>query len=276
MARNYLSQKAKIALRQVIAKFQSGDISPVIKIAMIHRDPRDNMPSSRWSFNNQILALSQGGEIDCRTYLQWKSVGRTVIHKPRHVYILRPLMGTVTTNIEDSDEGTEVKYYLRGYKDLLVYPISSTRGKALPTFTYTPRQLPELSFLAKQMGIAVKYAPGGSKYIGMYTSSTSPTLSTKNERIDLHSQDPQVFWHELGHALHARVSGGLSRFSESHKEVVAELFAGIIAQMYGRDISGNVWQYISRYSNDPLMAISQAMSDIEQMLLLIDTLTVKG
>jgi hypothetical protein len=61
-----LSDKAHAALDRVVEQFQSGDLSPVIKIACLQRQG-DPLPSEKWSLCNRILAYigqeGQGGTL---------------------------------------------------------------------------------------------------------------------------------------------------------------------------------------------------------------------
>jgi len=87
------------------------------------------------------------------------------------------------------------------------------------------------------------------------------------QRIRLGSHSPAVFFHELTHAIHARIDGGLKGGQHTDQETVAEFCTAVLMNFYGyKDHTGNAWQYISRYSDKPLEAIGKAMGTVEQVL----------
>ena len=66
-----LSPKAQASIERVIQKFQTGDLSPITKVARIKLDERH----SKWSLSNRILAFIQAQELDCRGFKQWGRQG---------------------------------------------------------------------------------------------------------------------------------------------------------------------------------------------------------
>jgi hypothetical protein len=48
--------------------------------------------------------------------------------------------------------------------------------------------------------------------------------------------------------------------------VVVELIATVLMEMYGHPRRVNCYEYISMYSDDPMRAIGQAISDVEKVL----------
>ncbi len=106
-----LLTKAQTSLNTVVEKFKKGDLSAVVKIAHIRRDPGACHPVDHWPFNNQVLALMQTGSVDCRGFRQWKQAGRSVKKGERAAYILGPCTYTV------EDENGEEKTILKGFTD---------------------------------------------------------------------------------------------------------------------------------------------------------------
>lgn len=248
-----LSEKAQTSLERVINKFKAGDISAISQVARIQLDP--NAPARFWSLSNKVLAFIQAQELDCRGYVQWHQLGRSVKLGCKAVYIVRPL-----TVKKTKDENGEKKDYLAciGFSTYPVFAASDTEGStALPQ--YQPSQLPPLLDVAKKFGIRVDYIPVAPDRLGDTDAS--------GNKIRIGTQDPSVFFHELTHAIHARLTGGLKGGQQVDQEVTAELCATVLMDFYGlRDHSGNAWHYIKHYADDPLTAITKALGTVEDVL----------
>lgn len=253
-----LSAKAQTALGAVIAKFQSGDLSPVTHLATLKRqDGDDPVPFDTWSFNNRIMAYIQsGGSTDCRGYRQWQSVGRQVQKGSRAAFILVPL----TVKKKDKDTGEETMT-VRGFRAVAVFAAKDTEGDPLPEYDYTPTKLPPLTDVAERFGIELTWKPGTPSRLG--------STNQEGTKMTLHSEERGVFFHELAHAMHARLNGQLKGGQHIGQEVIAEFTAAVLMQLYGTDYTGNAWQYIAMYANDPLVAIMKAMSAVGKVLELL-------
>lgn len=119
--------------------------------------------------------------------------------------------------------------------------------------------MPPLANIAKDLGIKVDYVPTTSDRLG--------DCRIDGSKIRLGSQDPSIFFHELAHAIHARIDGGLKGGQQQGQETIAEFTATVLMDFYGiRDHSGNAWKYISQYAKDPLEAITKALVTVEQVL----------
>ena len=252
-----LSPKAQSALDKVIAQFKSGDLSPIIEIARLHHQAGDKpIPSSKWSLGNRILSYIQTGELDCRGYRQWQSIGRQVQKGSKAAFILGPII----VKVENEETGERIQT-LRGFKSIAVFPLSATKGDSLPEFDYTPRELPPLMDTAQRLDIDVNWVP---------TLSHLGSSKTDGSEITLGSHSPAVFFHELAHAAHAKLDGKLKGGQDTHQEAVAEFTATVLMELYGYGSrTGNCWKYISSYAADPLTAIVKALSDIEKVLELL-------
>lgn len=251
-----LSDKAQVSINKVIEKFQTGDLSPISKVARIRLD--QSAPAWNWSLSNKVLAFVQTEEFDCRAFGQWKNVGRNIKRGSTAAYILRPY--TVKTIVEDNGEKQE-KIICVGFSTIPVFPASDTEGEGILQ-NYQPVELPPLYKVAKKFHILVKYLPIAPDRLG----DTQPDGS----KIRLGTQDQSVFFHELAHAIHARIEGGLISGQQTDQETVAEFTSVVLMDFYGiRDNSGNAWRYISHYSKDPLLAITKAMGTIERVLTIL-------
>jgi hypothetical protein len=70
-----LGPNAQAALDKVVEQFESGDLSPIVKIARLQRNG-DSVPSDRWSLSNRILAFVQAGSYDNVGCRHWQQMGR--------------------------------------------------------------------------------------------------------------------------------------------------------------------------------------------------------
>lgn len=247
------SQRAEESMRKVLRQFKSGDLSPITKVARIHLD--DTAPAKKWSLSNKVLAFAQSGELDCRGYRQWEQSGRTVKKGERAVYILRPVM--VRMRKKDSEE-LEEKYTCIGFSTVPVFAASCTEGsKGLSS--YDPIKYPPLYEIAQKLGVQVEYAPIADSKLGDCLADGS--------KIRLGTHDVRIFFHELAHAIHARIDGDLKGGQHAGQETIAEFTSVVLMDLYGfADTTGNAWNYISQYSNDPLLAITKAMGTVEKVL----------
>jgi len=258
-----LSEKAQAALQAVIDVFQSGDLSPIVEIAQIQRDPRDDVPSSHWTLSNLLMAFIQTGDLDARGYQQWRTAGRQVRKGERAAYILAPRIKTV-----ENEQTGEKAQALIGFLGVPVFGFSQTEGDDLPTFDYRPRELPPLQEVAAHLGLSTEYVP--------LPQGTRGKFNPVQKKIALAVHDPKTWFHELGHACHAQIVGKLKPGQDAHQETVAEFTATVLMWLYGfGDRTGNAWQYIQQYHSDPLTAITKALGEVERILALIEEVQSK-
>lgn len=191
--------------------------------------------------------------MDCRGFRQWKEVDRYPSGKAT-AWILYPRIKTITRS-----DGTEEEEF-HGFGTSAVWGYNQTEGKELyDESELVPSEPPPLADIAKTAGIKVKYMP--------LPPSTLGSAKVDGSSIKLGTQDPSVWFHEFGHAIHARVVDGLDMNMYGENEVVAELTAATLMDYYGyRDHSGNAWEYIKRYADDPLQAIQRAASDVGKII----------
>ncbi len=248
-----LSDKAQTSINKVIEKFQKGDLSPIREVMSICLDR--SAPAYKWSLSNKILAFVQAEELDCRGFRQWEEVGRHVKRGSSAVYILRP---TIIKKITVTNGKEEAELSCIGFSSIPVFAASDTDGtQELPK--YQPATLPPLYDIAKKFHILVNYLPISPDRYG--------DTKADGSKIRLGSHDPSVFFHELAHAIHARINGKLKGGQQVDQETIAEFTAAVLMDFYGlKDNSGNAWRYISHYSKDPLLAITKAMGTIEKVL----------
>jgi hypothetical protein len=245
-----ITENAQQIVKQLLDRFQSNDIAPLIEIATLKLTNENCIPAARWSICNQLLAYLQTGEVDCRGFRQWQQVRRYVKKGGHAAYILGP----VTIN----DAETET-LKLVGFKSIPVFPLSATDGEEMPVaVSLAPATLPPLYEVAQAWNIKVDYIPfGGDAYGAFLQARKEIRLATHNEK---------VFFHELAHAAHARLET-LKGGQDPRQETIAEFTACVLMQIYGlRDTSGYTWSYIQSYNHDPVKAIMEALDTINKIL----------
>jgi predicted SprT family Zn-dependent metalloprotease len=88
-----------------------------------------------------------------------------------------------------------------------------------------------------------------------------------------------VFFHELAHAAHGRIKGGLKNGQDPLQEIIAELSAQALCRMVGKkdkDSTGNSYQYIERYAKDIGMSAHNACLKVLKETEKVLTLILKG
>ena len=250
-----LSAKAKASLDKVVKKMKTGDLSDVVRIARIRLSP--DCPASKWSFNNRVMAYMQTGQLDCRGYRQWQKAGRQVKKGERAAWILAP------RSIYKEDEETgERKVKFTYFVGVSVFGAGQTDGEPIGDYLGMPTEPLPLADVAKKWGVRVKWTP---------TPGFLGTCAKDGTKINVGSGDPAVFFHELAHAAHARLDGGLKGGQHTGQETVAEFTAAVLMEMHSLgDRTGNAWRYIEDYAKDPIAAIAKALAKVGQVLALME------
>jgi len=246
-----MTPNAERAMQEVIEKFKTGDLSDIIQIAAFQIPA--SWPSSKWTMGNKMLAYVQARTLNARGFQAWKEVQRHVKKGSHAIYIWAP-------RIVKKEENGEDKTQLIGFFPVSVFPFETTEGEPLKD-DMTPRQLPPLFEVAARLGVTAKYQPVTPDRFG----------DCGHGKINLGTDDPRVFWHELAHAAHQATDAEYKSRSSQYKEIVAEFTACVIANLYGYDYSGNSWEYLKMFSSDPLKAIMKSGQHIDQVLNLILT-----
>ena len=247
------SDKAKASLQTCLKRFEEGDFSTIAEIALLKR--KGDIPFDKWSFSNKIISWAQSGTMDCRGYRQWEQANRKVKKGSRALYILAPLI----TKIEDEETGEKFNRCF-GFKAVPVFSVNDTEGEPID-YGYEEVEPPPLIEVAKAFDLDVTYEP----LLGAYGSAN---LKTGN--IRLATAEEQVFFHELVHAV--RIKSGHMEINDKHdyarEEVIAEFGATVLAEMYGKDISGHAAKYIKHYSEgkDPIKVIIGVLHEVEKVL----------
>jgi hypothetical protein len=244
-----MTPNAERAMAEVLQKFQNGELSELIKIAAFEIPA--SWPSSKWSMGNKMLSYIQARTINARGYQAWKEVRRQVNKGSHSIYIWAPRL------VKKEEKGEE-KTQLIGFIPVSVFPFECTSGEPLKE-DLTPRQLPPLFEVAARLGVSVTFQPVLPDRLGDFGYG----------KINMGTDDPRVYFHELGHAAHQVTDPEYKDRSSQFKEVIAEFTACVLANLYGFDYSGNSWEYLKMFSSDPLKSIMFAGRHIDQVLNLI-------
>lgn len=264
-----LSPKAQASIERVIDKFKWGNLGLITDVVRIQLN--ESAPASKWSLSNRALAYFQAGEIDCRGFQQWRDAGRQVKKGSVAAYIVSPRMLKVRKDkhevVEEDEERNEMK--LVGYTTIPVFGAGSTEGEG-QIAEYAPKEFPPLFDVAKKLGVEVKYGPTPEDRLG--------DCNHIGTVIRLGTYGMAVFFHELAHAVHARIEGPLSgkHGKKERQEIIAEFIAAVLMDFYGYDYSGSAWSYISKFAKDPLLAITTALKTVEQILEVIERAAEEG
>jgi len=253
-----MQDRVKQVLNTIVEKFKSGDIPEAVALATY---PAANVPSSKWSFLNRTLMVLSGTG-DARGFNQWQEAKRHIRKGAKAIYILVPCLKK-----ELNKETGEEEIILKGFKPRPVFMVEDTEGEPLD---YELLKVPELPLMdrAKQWGLSVKAVPGNYQYYGYYAS--------RKKEIVLASPEEKVFFHELAHAGHERIMGGIKGGQEPFQEIVAELSAQALCRLTGREVDGSFghsYRYIEGYAEKmkmtPHAACLKVLGETEKVLNLI-------
>ena len=227
------SEKAKDCLNKIVELFKQGDIPKALAIATI--PPQADIPSAKWSLSNRILQFLADTS-DGRGFQQWKKAGRKVKKGAKAFRILGPKARTIT-DTDDDGRDTE-KIIIAGFFAIPVFRAEDTDGEPLP---YEPATFPPLADVAERFGLSVSYQSFSGRYYGYYQGDS--------KRIVLATHCAQVLFHELAHAAHHRIEGDLKGGQVPDQEIVAELTAATLAQLYCPDVNlGFSYAYVKSYA----------------------------
>ena len=237
------SEKAKECLQRIVDLFKAGNIPKALAVATI--PPQSDIPSAKWSISNRILQFLADTS-DARGFRQWQKADRKVKKGSKAFCILGPKARTVK---ETDDTGTETeKVIVMGFHAIPVFRAEDTDGEPLP---YEPATPPPLADVAEQFGLSVSYQTFASRYYGYYQGAS--------KRIVLATHEFKVFFHELAHAAHERIEGQLTGGQVPSQEIIAELTAATLAQMYCPEANlGFSYDYVKSYAEKSKKTIERA------------------
>lgn len=277
-----MNEKVNQVLEGILARFESGEIPEAIAYSVF---PGADIPSAKWSLVNRILMWISGTK-DARGIKQWNRVGRVVKKGAKSFTILAPRLVKREINgngQSSSDEGIEEftsedvmssetplgnreEKILTGFLAVPVFRVEDTEGKPLD---YENLILPPLPLLdvAESWGVPVRAIPGNYRFRGFF--------DIERNEISLATEEESVFFHELAHVAHQKLSGKLQSGQDWKQEIVAELSAAVLCAIVGKTSRslGNSYRYISGYAEKadltPVQACLRVIKDVEGVLNLI-------
>jgi len=253
-------ERANSELEKIVQLFSTKQLPDLCAKALISSAAK---PSSNWTLGNQLLMLL-AGTADARGFRQWQEVGRSVSKGAKATYILAPVRKRVKRKAsrdlgEPEEEFADV---LVGFMPVPVFRFEDTQGQPLPI--YQPRDPPPLVEVAERFGMKVQYE---SLAPGVYgaTDHVSKTIL-------LATEDHDVFFHELAHAIHRSFEPKTGHGQEPEAETIAQLVAATLARLYGRPADNFSWNYIAAYaaSNSPQQVGRMCMRVLDRTKKVLD------
>jgi hypothetical protein len=174
----------------------------------------------------------------------------------------------VKRKVADPDTGEEREeeaVVVTGFRPVPVFRVEDTVGEPLPPEPdYSPPQLPPLHEVAAKFGVRVEYRPGSWDCpLGQYEPGVG--------KITLFTHDPDVFFHELAHAVHATFRN-LKPGQEPEQELVAETASAVLCELYGyRQYHWHAWRYLEHYAGSGdtqavLKRVMRVLGDVEEVV----------
>lgn len=248
-----IKPKVKNSLDEVLELFEDPEQLPAAIAKTVFSD--SNKPSSEWSTLNRLIMYAHD-TVDARGYKQWQKVDRQVKKGSKAFYISAPM----TTKVEEETESgeTEEKIICYGFTGVPVFRLEDTKGEPLPEPEVS--EDPPLKEIVEALGYELNY-----EFFDGNRGYTDP----ENREIKLSAEDKRTFYHELGHAIHDEITdGGLEYGQRSDQEIVAELTAATICNLYGFEgYLEHSYDYIKSYADgDPYQAAVEVIKDVEEVL----------
>lgn len=225
-----MNQKAQKALDKIVQLFKTGNVPEALSIVLL---PNTAVPSASWSFGNRLLMFLNNTS-DARGFRQWQQVGRSVKKGSKAFAIICP-----STAIKENQYG-EKETIVLGFRTAPVFKVEDTEGKELQVEHLPPKELPPLYHVAEQWNLTINW----KSILGSFG-----TFSSEQKAITLATYDENVFFHELAHAAHEKLLDNAVKTERWREEIVAELTAAVLGQLYGKQINlGDQYKYIADYA----------------------------
>ncbi|HQL05808.1 MAG TPA: hypothetical protein PLU33_11760 [Treponemataceae bacterium] len=215
----------------------------------------EEIPCQNWSELNRFLTYVANTN-DARGIHQWKEQGRTVKKGSSAFHIFVPLFKTEKDEVTKTDEKV-----LSGFRLIPVFRVEDTEGR-------------DLSYQQKMKKLDVSKLPLidvaeklGLKVVAGIMDGAAGSFSPSAKRIRLNTANPQIFLHELSHAVDHAL-GNYNSKDYDLGEVVAELSAALLGSLYGLDVDmQTTTAYIQDWSGKGhvMFSVISALSRVEQI-----------
>ena len=244
------------AVTDLLNIFEKQEFPKQVAISVIAKKNNSSIPFDTYSLMNKLIAIFIGGTRDCRGYVAWKKVGRYVIQGAKSFKIIAPLI----SKIKNEDTGEEITK-INGFKAVSVFAVEDTDGMPIEQLPYKPIKLPPLIDLAPSLGVSeIRWNKNNDMILGCYNSTT--------HTIELASEDPIVFLHELGHHLH-NLQEDITQVPLEKAEIIAELTGAVLCSMLnitGYEMSS--YKYIKEYARKHTE--KEILKEISSMLNIVE------
>ncbi|GHU30189.1 hypothetical protein FACS1894172_02900 [Spirochaetia bacterium] len=267
--------KAKEILDDLVMKITSDTVARYVNDTLFADDA--DIPCRKWSDLNRFSVVLAGTN-DARGIRQWNKVGRRVKKGAHAFYIFVPLIYPAKQKNQgdsgETDEETEqsqdddTKIF---FKLMPVFRVEDTEGAPLDYETkiksFDVSSLPLIE-VAKSLGVTV--AAG-------LTLDCAGSYRPKTKHITLGSTNPQVFLHELSHAVDYTLPNRKEN-DYAFGEVIAELSSAFLGSLYGVKVDiGSTKAYIESWSGKGHVAfkVMEALKRVEEIYHYIESVTKK-
>jgi antirestriction protein ArdC len=262
-----MNTSASKAVNTILEAFENGNLPQAIAHSTFN--PPSNIPAYKWTRRNRAIAFLQNTG-DARGFNQWKEAGRYVKKGSTAIYILGPVLKKTNDVIEIEDPATGEVQRLEdkkcvGYHAIPVFRMEDTEGEPLEYAPLDPKSLP-LADVALSWGLEVKAGAFNGAYYAYYSGA--------RQEIVMATDDESVFFHELAHAAHYRIDQNAAKAPAWEKELIAELSAAALCQMFGKTLNtGNHYRYIKHYAEEAkLSPVKACMKILDTCLQVIEAI----
>ena len=264
--------KAEETINKILEQFETGNLPKALAQVFVNRS--DHVPSSCWSFQNQLIQACYGAT-DSRGFKQWQGAGRAVKKGERSISILGPCIKKY-----ENDAGEEKKA-LFGFKSIAVFDVEQTEITDPDKWALADKEDENEKARLEAMPlheVAIKWGLKVSSYNGQNAGYLG--VYRHGQAIGLGVENLSTWTHELVHAADDR-NGTIvkSPGQNAGNETVAELGGAILLIMLGHEEAadiGGAWQYVKGYAKeDKKLAIKRATNLIDRtckaVALILDT-----
>lgn len=260
--------------RDLLSQFETTEIIGTIKQVYLNR--LLDIPMNNWSLSNQTIAyVMSNGSKDCRTFLGWKAVGRTVKTGEKAFYILAPVLKTFEK--ENKETKQKEKYtVLVGFttRNMAHFSLEQTEGKDLE-YIEKPQNFNSMVEIAEKFGVKLS--------LDISRKGESGSFNLKNNEIRLCTHDTQTFFHEIAHKAHSMIEK-LKAGQDKEQEIIAEFSSLVLSELYGfstenkEDRLKNTKYYIMSYTgkdtNETIKEIMKLLSKIQKIVNIVMEKTI--